>query len=1139
MKKLCIFPVFVILTLGFSEIVRGQATSSTWALTSSPGAPSVLGNVTAANIAKGSDVGTMSFNADGVSAIGWESGSLNADDYYQYSITPANGNNLTVTSISFQHRIDIGDGGNSARMNGAVYYSLNADFSGSSQIGSNFTVGTSFATFTASSLNIGVNDGQTLYVRIYGWGALNTRCFWFICWDVISPNSPFRNSNVVISGTTTAATSITTGTISGSPFCPGGAVSVPYTITGTFNSGNIFTTQLSDASGDFGSPVNIGSRTATDAGTISATIPSGTTTGTGYRIRVVSDNPAVTGSENGTDLAVITSLTWNGSVSSDWKASGNWTPAFIPVACSDVIIPDVSSINYPVVSSSTSDAVCNNLTINAMGKLTVDGTLTLSGNAVIHSTADGSNSSLIVNGTMALGTGHTVTYNRQLDTDRWWIVSSPVNVSTGFGVNNDKISDYEGSYDFAWYKEPNNEGWQYDWNTTDGLPDELTSGEGYLIGTKDDGIIAFTGTLNGDPLEKAVTNTPTRNGWNAVGNPYTSAIGITADASSSGKFLAVNEDVLEDNYGAIYVWNEDAAYSGSEQYYKAIGNSGYNYSGQTSLSEDYVQAGQGFLINAGGTGGDITFTKAMQVHEPGVTLKSAGTPWYGLALLALNGSQIRNATIAFHENMTTGLDKTFDAGLLASDNFQVYTRLLTGDNGIDFTIQCLPSDGMDNLVIPVGLDLPGAGRVTFYADGVILPSGLYPVLEDRGLNIFTPLKTPSDSYSVDFTTSSWGTGRFYLHLRCDGTTPFYLDADNDGYGNPGVSLAACVQPPGYVADNTDCDDTNPLFHASFGFYPDNDGDGYGAGVQVELCAPDANTPPTGYSVNNTDCNDAEELINPGVTEICDDGIDNNCDGNADEGCVTCIYETIDTNGFESGWGIWTDGGTDCALVRSYPNAGRYSVQLRDNTSTSLTTTRSLDLTACDELTVSFSYYPVSMDNASEDFWLQLSTDGGATFQTMEEWNLHDEFVNKTRYNESVVISGPFTAATRLRFRCDASDDNDLVYIDDIVIAGCKHTGSSSLKSADLVFKNAGKPGYGLKVYPNPFTREISLMISGAGEEEQAHVAILDMAGRILYNKKFSVVRQITLNDLALPAGTYFVRVQLDGAVMTDKLVRTE
>ncbi|MEO7082490.1 MAG: T9SS type A sorting domain-containing protein [Flavobacteriales bacterium] len=94
--------------------------------------------------------------------------------------------------------------------------------------------------------------------------------------------------------------------------CPGSSVSVPYERTGAYNGGslfipaNVFRAQLSDASGDFSNPVNIGSVTSTVSGNINATIPAATPLGTGYRIRVVSTSPAYTGADNGYDLTLGT-----------------------------------------------------------------------------------------------------------------------------------------------------------------------------------------------------------------------------------------------------------------------------------------------------------------------------------------------------------------------------------------------------------------------------------------------------------------------------------------------------------------------------------------------------------------------------------------------------------------------------------------------------------------------------------------------------------------------------------------------------------------------------------------------------------------------------------------------------------------
>ncbi len=102
--------------------------------------------------------------------------------------------------------------------------------------------------------------------------------------------------------------SITTGTISGSPFAVTSSVSatvnVPYTITGTFNAGNVFTAYLSDASGSFASPTAIGTLASTTDGTITANIPAGTPSGTAYRIRVDADNPTFVGTDNGEDLTI-------------------------------------------------------------------------------------------------------------------------------------------------------------------------------------------------------------------------------------------------------------------------------------------------------------------------------------------------------------------------------------------------------------------------------------------------------------------------------------------------------------------------------------------------------------------------------------------------------------------------------------------------------------------------------------------------------------------------------------------------------------------------------------------------------------------------------------------------------------------
>ena len=155
---------------------------------------------------------------------------------------------------------------------------------------------------------------------------------------------------------------------------------------------------------------------------------------------------------------------------------------------------------------------------------------------------------------------------------------------------------------------------------------------------------------------------------------------------------------------------------------------------------------------------------------------------------------------------------------------------------------------------------------------------------------------------------------------------WYADSDGDSYGDLADEQAACEQPEGYVADNTDCDDTradvNPAAtevcdendsdedcdgeaddndaegaDGKVNFYVDSDGDTYGdmhATETLEAC--DA---PEGYVADNADCDDTRDDINPAATEICDGGVDNDCNGTADaEDGLACTVE-ITSDGSEA------------------------------------------------------------------------------------------------------------------------------------------------------------------------------------------------------------------------------------------------
>ena len=146
---------------------------------------------------------------------------------------------------------------------------------------------------------------------------------------------------------------------------------------------------------------------------------------------------------------------------------------------------------------------------------------------------------------------------------------------------------------------------------------------------------------------------------------------------------------------------------------------------------------------------------------------------------------------------------------------------------------------------------------------------------------------------------------------------WYADADADGFGGSSGELA-CEQPPGAVADNTDCDDgdagvapgaaetcngddddcdgqvDNDAIDGTSS-WTDADGDGYGDPASEVI---DCDGSGVGVG-NGDDCDDTEVWTFPGAPETCD-GTDENCDGQVDEsGAVgeSTWYADHDSDGF--------------------------------------------------------------------------------------------------------------------------------------------------------------------------------------------------------------------------------------------------
>ena len=229
------------------------------------------------------------------------------------------------------------------------------------------------------------------------------------------------------------------------------------------------------------------------------------------------------------------------------------------------------------------------------------------------------------------------------------------------------------------------------------------------------------------------------------------------------------------------------------------------------------------------------------------------------------------------------------------------------------------------------IDEAGAvGCVTYYYDGdrdnygtnqnqcLCTPSGFFTALQSGDCNDSNPQVNPSAIESCNS-----------IDDNCNGATDeegavgcrtYYYDADNDSYGTS-TSKCLCSPSGNYRATvSGDCNDNDatvypgatercdgkdnncdgltdpPGSQGCTTYYYDYDNDTYGTSVSDCLCSP------SGYyrATRSGDCNDNDASINPGKTEVCGNGKDDDCDGATDENnqenAVNCTNYYYDSDG---------------------------------------------------------------------------------------------------------------------------------------------------------------------------------------------------------------------------------------------------
>jgi hypothetical protein len=108
-----------------------------------------------------------------------------------------------------------------------------------------------------------------------------------------------------------------------------------------------------------------------------------------------------------------TTISWTGTVSSDWNVAGNWSPPNVPQPSDNVSISIPSPPHQPVITGTVSPI--NDLTIEASHSLTISGSLTVNGTfthtGVVNVNASGS---LHLYGSLTVNTGSSITVDGSL-----------------------------------------------------------------------------------------------------------------------------------------------------------------------------------------------------------------------------------------------------------------------------------------------------------------------------------------------------------------------------------------------------------------------------------------------------------------------------------------------------------------------------------------------------------------------------------------------------------------------------------------------------------------------------------------------------------------------------------------------------
>lgn len=325
-------------------------------------------------------------------------------------------------------------------------------------------------------------------------------------------------------------------------------------------------------------------------------------------------------------------------VTGNWSSTSCWQNEALPASNETAIVRAVATVDDAYSYADLNIEATGSVTISSGKSLTINGTIVnnagISG-LVINSDATGSGSLIFTTGTP------NATAQRYIVQNEWHLVTPITIPTTAFDFY---LGDVNRSW-LAYYDEGSD---TYPYLTDENASLSRATGYSYWIDNAQGAqTIDFTGTLIGTDV--TATLAKATNGWNLIGNPFSSAL----------DWAAVTAGITT---GTAYVWDNSVG--------------GYLYSSGT-LPSDIIPLGQGFLVQAS-SAGDFTIQAAARVNNTASFVKSANADRNEpnqFIRLDLDGGYYGNTVfVGFPENGTDDFDISGDATKLYSttDNVQFF-----------------------------------------------------------------------------------------------------------------------------------------------------------------------------------------------------------------------------------------------------------------------------------------------------------------------------------------------------------------------------------------------------------------------------------------------------------------------------------